>query len=387
MTLMAAGSFVAALSALLLAGVRTQIAGAIALSWWSAANLVFAVGIGVLAVGLSSNAPLTIAAGGALTSFSPALVWAGVRKFGGRRAPFPLVFGGVAVSFVVGLLPFGDVQQAGTIAGFACWIVYLLAAVQELWRGRGERLPARWGLSVLFVLHASVFLGGIVDMLSGQFQQTGIPPLDSWFGIIHFEAIIYSMGCAIFMIVMCKERDELRYRLAAHADSLTGILNRGAFLEHATRTLLRGQKNGASASLIMFDLDRFKWINDSFGHATGDHVIRAFSEVTQTVLRPTDLFGRYGGEEFAVMLPGATIEVAYVIAERVRHNFAQACAFLDERPLNATVSAGVASAVSGGATMDTLMRAADRGLYRAKNLGRNRVERANESTSKVARVA
>ena len=141
----------------------------------------------------------------------------------------------------------------------------------------------------------------------------------------------------------------------------------------------------------MFDLDHFKIINDRHGHRAGDDILRAFVETVHGLLRPTDLFGRYGGEEFTVVLPGATLETAQVIAERVRHAFAEHHRFLDGQPLNATVSAGIAEA---GATMslEDTIDAADRAMYRAKDLGRNRVERAGRQLSEnggsiVIRVA
>jgi diguanylate cyclase (GGDEF)-like protein len=125
----------------------------------------------------------------------------------------------------------------------------------------------------------------------------------------------------------------------------------------------------------MFDLDHFKAINDRHGHRAGDEILRAFADTVHNSLRPTDLFGRYGGEEFTVALPGATIETAYVIAERVRHAFAERHRFRDGQPLNATVSAGVAEA-GADTTFEAVIDAADRALYEAKNLGRDRVARA-----------
>ena len=107
-------------------------------------------------------------------------------------------------------------------------------------------------------------------------------------------------------------------------------------------------------------------------------------------LRPNDLFGRYGGEEFTVVLPGATIETAYVIAERVRHAFADSHRFLDGQPLGATVSAGVASALPI-TTLEAVIEAADKAMYTAKAAGRNRVERAGgdhpADSDKIVRLA
>jgi len=176
------------------------------------------------------------------------------------------------------------------------------------------------------------------------------------------------------MIVMCKERSEHRYREAASIDSLTGVANRGAFMVNAAKLLSRAQQDDQPLTLVVFDLDHFKTVNDSHGHQAGDQTLRIFADNARKAMRPNDLFGRHGGEEFALVLPGATIETGYAIAERIRTAFAEACRLSDE-PIPATVSAGVAAA-SLNATLETLMSAADDALYRAKNLGRNRVERA-----------
>ena len=184
------------------------------------------------------------------------------------------------------------------------------------------------------------------------------------------------MASAILMALICKERETQEYMRASRNDSLTGIANHGALLESARRLFERCRKEGTPLSLIMFDLDHFKAINDRFGHRTGDDILRAFADTVRGLLRPTDLFGRYGGEEFTVVLPGATLETAQVIAERVRHAFAERHRFLDGSPLNATVSAGVAEA-GADMTFEDTVDAADRAMYRAKQLGRNRVERAD----------
>jgi len=327
-TLMVVGSFATALSSLVLIGSwATYLRKEHALLWWAAANFAYALGIALILYGSVGNTGIVVV-GVSLTSFTPALVWAGVRRFERRSVIWLALFAGVVLWFVVGVATAdGDGPSIpGTFVALANWTVYLTLAVWELWRGRAEDLPARVPLMVLFVIHAAVYIGGMSDVVSGSFIEDGSPPLDSWFGVIYFEGIIYAMGTALFMVVLGKERGERRYIIAGRSDSLTGINNRGAFLEHAERTLLRCRRDGMPVSFVMFDLDRFKWINDTFGHATGDRVLRAFADTTRGVLRPGDLFGRYGGEEFAVMLPGATVDVAFVIAERVRHNFAEACA-------------------------------------------------------------
>ncbi len=390
LTLMAASSFVAALAAFVLGGAWTLMRDR-SLAWWAAASAVQAGGIAMLAHGLASVDPDNIAVGAALAAITPILVWAGARDFGNRSIWLPVLLAAVFVATLFVALLFPEAQRWTRLAGLIVWVAFLTAATFELWRGRREPLRARWALMALFMVHAAVFLGGIIDNHLGAPNTIGVPlTLDSWFGLIHFESIIYSMGTAVFMVVMCKERSELLYSHAARIDSLTGVVSRGAFMAQASQMLIRCRKSLQPLTVIVFDLDRFKAINDMHGHRTGDRVLQVFAESARKILRPGDMLGRHGGEEFALVLPGATIDAGYIIAERIRVGFAEACRELDD-PIAATLSAGVATATTE-ATFDALVETADNALYRAKNLGRNRVERAatgdpGAPPPKVSRVA
>src|SRR5262249_16651482 len=156
-----------------------------------------------------------------------------------------------------------------------------------------------------------------------------------------------------------KERSELSSRLAANTDPLTGIASRASFMATASRVLERSMRGGAPVSVMMFDLDRFKTINDTHGHAVGDAVIRKFCEVTAAGLRPTGVFGRSGGEEFAVALAGSSIEAALVRAERIRIAFADNCRQVSGCQVNATVSCGVSVSERGGVRLAMLLEQSD----------------------------
>ncbi|MEX0852427.1 MAG: GGDEF domain-containing protein [Bauldia sp.] len=392
LTLMAAGSFVATISGLLLLGAWTQIRSAPALLWWSAANFVDAIAIGGLATGFATAQPLTVTIATGLLVVVPPLVWGGTRCFVGRGTPLIALAAGPVAWLAVAAAPLPISHEAAAAgASFVVWIAYLAATNVELWRGRAEPLRARWPLIAFFTAHALVFLAGIADLFAGELPSGTVPPLSSLFSFIHFEHLIYAIGTAIFMVVLCKERIELRYINAAHVDSLTGVANRRAFFDSAERVFRRCRENGAPVAMIMFDLDRFKSVNDTDGHRTGDAVLRLFADTARGLLRPSDLFGRYGGEEFVVVLPNTTIDAAFVIAERVRRAFAEACRPLDGLTIGATVSAGVAAG-GADATLDETLIAADKAMYRAKTRGRNRVERADEGGgaedgTKIARIA
>jgi diguanylate cyclase (GGDEF)-like protein len=170
---------------------------------------------------------------------------------------------------------------------------------------------------------------------------------------------------------MSKERAELEQRKAALTDWLTGIANRRAFFDLGSPLLERTIADRRSAALLLFDLDRFKEVNDTAGHQAGDRVLKVFSDLVAASMRPGDLFGRLGGEEFACLLVNTSMAEALRLAERVRRELAaMSLPYLEK---NATVSVGVAMASDAGRNLQALLATADRALYRAKAEGRNRV--------------
>ena len=144
--------------------------------------------------------------------------------------------------------------------------------------------------------------------------------------------------------------------------------------------------------MLLFDLDRFKKINDTFGHPIGDQTLCIFADVLSRTIRPTDKAGRIGGEEFAVALPGCGGDAALFAARRIRLAFQTDAEWVDGRMLAATVSIGVATAPENGTSAAELISRADKALYRAKELGRNRAVRATADSQgvlppNVARIA
>ena len=120
------------------------------------------------------------------------------------------------------------------------------------------------------------------------------------------------------LVNMAKERAELHQRKASLVDPLTGIANRRAFFDRGADLLAQVRGGGQGAALLLFDLDRFKEVNDNFGHQFGDSCCRVSARSTKSVLRPEDLFGRIGGEEFGCLLPETSLVEAFAVAERVR---------------------------------------------------------------------
>lgn len=167
-----------------------------------------------------------------------------------------------------------------------------------------------------------------------------------------------------------------KFERHATTDALTGLTNRHAMQESFPDEIASCAKRGKPVSLIMIDVDNFKSFNDRFGHVAGDRALSAVASVLRAQFRPDDLLARYGGDEFAILLPGVDAEEAAIIAERVRETVCGTTGdgsdSLIQIPL--TISMGVAD-LQPGDSLDTLSRAADAALYRAKHAGRNIVSR------------
>ncbi len=170
------------------------------------------------------------------------------------------------------------------------------------------------------------------------------------------------------------KRMQMSVRRMAETDALTGICNRHHFTLQAEKMLAQGTKTGEQASLIMFDLDHFKSINDNFGHVTGDWVLKQVAQTCSELCRRVDYFGRLGGEEFAILLRGCELKAATRIAEDCRMRVARIDSSGSGFEFQITASFGVSSTATSKHDLDKLLSQADQMLYRAKRDGRNRVK-------------
>ena len=388
-TLMVMQSFALACAGAVLLFAWLQNRTVSALAFWGFANIIAAAGILALMLGFTLHQQASLAIGGILLPLQAGVIWKAARIINSKPAPLVFVVLGAAVVGLAGIVP-GLRSIAGSLS-LTAGAVYSIATATTLWPSK-ERLAARWPLVGLSALHAAALLIGTYSTVSGSTGQDVVPSITSLFGFIYFESIIFALGTSVFILALVKERNEAVGVTAGRTDALTGIANRVSFLESAGRVLERCRLESAPVSVMMFDLDRFKAVNDGHGHAVGDAVIRKFCEIVTTALLPNDVFGRMGGEEFAVVLPGSSIESAYVRADRMRASFASGCRFAVDRQVDATVSCGLSASLYSEQTLTTLLEDADIALYRAKSEGRNRVKRADQSKpegglSTVIRVA
>jgi len=164
-------------------------------------------------------------------------------------------------------------------------------------------------------------------------------------------------------------------RFAATHDFLTGLLNRSEILAALQREFSRSGREGKSATVILADIDHFKRVNDSLGHAAGDEVLKEVARRMKSDLRPYDVVGRYGGEEFLIILPGCDLPNGVRRAEQIRHQIANEPVHTPSGPVSATISMGVTvTAFGSDLTGADILQQADVSLYKAKNNGRNRTE-------------
>lgn len=272
-----------------------------------------------------------------------------------------------------------------------------------------------WGVGALLVmpadslLHQAITLfilvgmaGGAISMYSARYlmaigaMASVLLPSTLWlYTQPGKEQFGMALGATLFMAVLVRAAKVLANALqsnfqlsrelhAAHAaadqqartDPLTGINNRRAFLDHGEQLIRYCERHELALSAMVMDVDNFKSINDTLGHLAGDTVLRQVGEIILTTVRRSDVCGRIGGEEFAVILPHTSENGALGIAEKLRRTIAETSIVCGERRLEITISIGVAS---GAYDLGTLLAYADKAMYRAKAQGRNQVVRYEEA--------
>jgi diguanylate cyclase (GGDEF)-like protein len=346
-----------------------------ALNWWGAAYLLGAFSVGLWTLGGAMLGDALSLAFNAIGFVACAMVWNAARVFHGRKPSWiGLGFGAVAwVAAILSLPPEASAIRMTIGAGIVA--LYATLTASELWSERRKSVQRRWPTVIVpflhgFVLMLPILIGDVVDSGGGHFGAS------VWAMIFAIELVLYAIGTVFVIFMLVSERAVTVHKVAASCDPLTGMFNRRGFSEATARMIEREAKAGRPITVMIFDIDHFKSINDRFGHPAGDEVLKLFASVITHTLRITDLCGRIGGEEFAAMLP-CNLEEALHAAERVREAFATCGIEIDDAPVVTTVSIGVAGGPAN-TELDVLLAAADTALYDAKRGGRNRVQAAEE---------
>lgn len=319
-----------------------------------------------------------------LLALAYGIMFAAARDFRGKKTPLALIAAGALLWLAAcGYPPFYASIVSRTVMMSAVFTIYTAAGAIEFWKGRAERLASRLPAVAVLAIHAAACACRIPVSLAGGLDSPRLA-VGPWFTVFVFESLLHILAMAILIVSMTKERAELEQRVVASTDDLTGAATRRAFLAEGEAQVGAAQDDGEDSSLLLFDLDHFKTINDGFGHEMGDCALSAFADCVRKTLRPGDLFGRLGGEEFAALLIGPSAEAALMIAERMRRAVETIRIAEGRSGLQISVSIGVASAARSQRRLSEMLREADRALYRAKSSGRNRVERFEAAPKLVA---
>jgi diguanylate cyclase (GGDEF)-like protein len=348
-TLLAAGSSLLALLGVVFFFVWLRHRSTPALLWWS---FPFVFGGAAALVYLRPHWEtdfIIIAVGNAARIFAVGCLWQGVRVFEGRK---PALGRLLAVCLLwVGLCCIPDfvTSMLARVVGASAFVGALCAiAAYEIWRNRQEALASRWPAFAVFASFAALMVLRIAVAPWAPFPM-GVGPVDSvWLGIFLWLVFGHSTCAAVFFLAMTLERREAQQRSFAMA-------------------------------LLVLDLDHFKLVNDRHGHDVGDRLLKAFAEVSEASVRPSDHLFRMGGEEFCFVLPETSLKDAIEIAERIRAAVAASPVDTERGPATATVSIGIA-ATQFAIDVEVLLAAADAAVYEAKARGRNRVVVAEPSS-------
>ena len=346
-----------------------------ALKWWGTAYLLGAASVALWTLASNTLGPMFLLALNAVGFVACGMVWNAARVFHGRKPNLAgLLLGAMAwIAAVMTLLPEASAMRLTIGAGIVA--VYAALTAAELWSERRKTLQKRWPAIAVPVLHGLVLM---LPILLGDLLHRHDDAFSSsvWVTVFAIELVLYAVGTVFVIFMLVSERTVTAHKTAASMDPLTGMFNRRGFAEATSRVIEREANAGRPVTVLIFDLDHFKSINDRFGHSAGDEVLKLFATVVLNTLRITDLSGRVGGEEFAALLP-CSLEEGVIAAERVREMFADSGIVVEEGPVDTTVSIGVAGGPAG-TELEVLLAAADSALYQAKRNGRNRVEAAEE---------
>lgn len=366
---------IAALMAFFLATSKTY-AG---FSSWTAAYALFAAS--VLLVILRAFIPewISVLIGNYMLMLGTVLLYDGLTLFYGKR--WRWYSNGalhVAAILCTAVLAYYLFVERDTNARIICFSVFRFIAALACLSAivREKRSPTTE------LLGATYFLWAAMAVMRIQFAATASPIVNllqqdtSLRTILLVDDILTLVsGFCLLVLIHSRLEDELKEaRLdadrASRTDSLTGLWNRYHFEGEARREMERARRYGQTCSLLMFDIDHFKQVNDNFGHLAGDQVLKALATLAKDALRGSDLVCRWGGEEFVVIVPSG-VEAALAAAEKLRQRVAEA---LFPAVGTVTISIGVAQLQSADDLASWTLRA-DEALYRAKAKGRNRVER------------
>lgn len=316
----------------------------------------------------------SVTIGPGLMLMSLGLAWQGFRRFDHRDVDLNLASAGpllwMALTTIV------PVFHAGVLAPLVLWgvltAIYAGLVVHELRVSvREEHLPSRPMMMTWFGAHGGISLLGALTALGWSLTGEGsaLPEQSLWFGLLALELLLHGIVTGMSLPILFKERLQLENQWAAATDTLTGLVNRGTFLDMLQTLSMKVRGEGA---FLYVDVDHVKRINDRFGHSGGDHVLKTCADLIARELPPHALLGRLAGAEFAAYIPFCDLEKAEALGHVICESVAQQIFALGDALVSVTVSVGVAHGAVQ-VTPDELLKRADAALHSAKVNGRNSV--------------
>ena len=307
------------------------------------------------------------------------LFYVGTCQFQGRRPHYGLMVAPVAVNLLAQIyfLFLEPMLWARVLSNGYCNFLLLLPTLYLVVRGRQGDPAIRFSKLYSAAFIAMICLVCLTRGTWALVNQPMAPPQVvatlAQILVAFYPTIVMVVATGFVLLAFDRLKDELEY-LVSH-DALTGTFSRRGFLSLAEAEISRALRMQRHTALLVLDLDYFKQVNDRFGHPAGDQVLCKFADVAKTCLRREDLLGRFGGEEFMVLLPDTMPDAARVVAERIRTAVSASRVSLAaaDHQIRFTVSIGIANGAGRG-TLDELLKLADGAMYLAKSRGRNRVE-------------
>jgi len=351
--------------------------GTRAVGAWGVGLLMMAAGFGGIALRGAVPDLLSITVANALAIGSNLFFYRAIRIFKGRSVHDPLGVAALAATAVL-VYVFSAITpslQARLVVISAISAFFFARNALEL---RGEAPPevrtSQRFMHGLFWIVAALMVARLASSLQVRVTDIMAPSAgqDGYFLAMLLLATAASFG----MFWMQIQALNLELARQAARDSLTGMFNRRSLLLELDRELARVRRGGTVLSIAMFDLDHFKELNDTHGHQAGDEVLRGIAACMQATVRQPDILGRYGGEEFVLLMPDTDAGMAMRVCERIRVAVQVGGVDWNGQRMSITVSGGVAAFALHGTTADGLIAAADAALYAAKRAGRNRVLQA-----------
>lgn len=361
---------------ILLAGLHTRNFSSV--KQWSIANLCIGIGLGsaYFFSSLTPSAKIAVIVGAALIATGVALQFTGIQSFKLGR-----IYKGLAICFVavvilqtywfVFLQP--DISARSIANSLLLSLGYAACASQLLVPTKPPLRTVSWLTGLSF---ASLSLIMLIRAITISQSSTEIYSLYSNSSI---NPITFVISCILQLCVTFGFLLMLNHQLIAEIekiasrDMLTGAFNRRQLEQEIKRLQSRFERTGDKFSLMLIDVDNFKFINDNYGHPNGDEVLRRLTSIAISSIRTDDYFARYGGDEFCILLPSTSIEEALILADRIREAYAKTTFIFGRESINSSISIGITDSSKIGLESRNIIDVADQALYKAKQGGRNRV--------------